>query len=301
MVDKIVAFKGFDKYLKCRDYQYKIGEEFTHNGEVKACESGFHSCEYPLDVFNYYPPSDSVFALVDVYGEISKESNGDSKISSSKLHIKAEMKIPDLVGYAVNYIINKLDKKSASTNTGNRSVSTNTGNYSASTNTGYYSASTNTGNRSASTNSGDYSASTNTGDYSASTNTGYYSASTNTGNRSVSTNTGYYSASTNTGNYSASTNTGNYSASTNTGNRSASTNTGNYSASTNTGKNGVALNIGVGGEARASIGSAIVLCYHDSNNNHKLTHIKSAIIDGIILKENTFYILNANNEFEEVS
>ena len=228
MTDKILAFKGFDKDLKCRDYQYEIGKEFVHTGDVKPCNSGFHSCEHPLDVFNYYPPSDSRFAIVDVYGEISKESNGDSKIASSKLYIKAEIKIPDLVEYAVNYIIDKLDKTLTSTNTGTRSASTNTG---------------------------DYSASTNTGDYSASTNTGT---------------------------------------------RSASTNTGDYSASTNTGKNSVALNCGHNGKARSCIGSAIVLCYYDSDNEYKLTHIKSAIVDGIILKENVFYQLDSNGEFVEV-
>lgn len=58
MTDKILAFKGFDKDLKCRDYQYEIGKEFIHDGNIKACKSGLHSCEYPLDVFKYYPPID---------------------------------------------------------------------------------------------------------------------------------------------------------------------------------------------------------------------------------------------------
>jgi len=146
---EIIAYKGFDKNLKCRDYQYEIGKTFEHDGAVKACESGFHACEYPLDVFSYYPPSSSRFAIVKMHGETSKDSD-DTKIASAKITIETEIKLPEMINRAVDWIKNKINWSDDNTsNTGDRSAATNTGNRSAATNTGYQSAATNTGNRSA--------------------------------------------------------------------------------------------------------------------------------------------------------
>ena len=146
---EIIAYKGFDKNLKCRDYQYEIGKTFEHNGAVKACESGFHACEYPLDVFSYYPPSNSRFAIVKMHGEVSKDSD-DTKIASAKITIETEIKLPEMINRAVDWIKNKINWSDDNTsNTGDRSAATNTGYQSAATNTGDWSAATNTGNRSA--------------------------------------------------------------------------------------------------------------------------------------------------------
>lgn len=103
MSETIVAYKGFDKDLKCRDFQYEVGKEYEEP-KAKACESGFHACEQPLDVFNYYHPKDgSRFCVVEQSGEISKE-NGDSKVASSKIKIGAEIGILGLVNAQIEYV-----------------------------------------------------------------------------------------------------------------------------------------------------------------------------------------------------
>ena len=268
---EIIAYKGFDKNLKCRDYQYEIGKTFEHDGAVKVCESGFHACEYPLDVFGYYPPSSSRFAIVKMHGETSKDSD-DTKIASTKITIETEIKLPEMINRAVDWIKNKINWSDDKTS-----------------NTGYQSAATNTGYQSAATNTGDQSAATNTGYQSAATNTGYQSAATNTGNWSAATNTGYQSAATNTGNRSAATNTGNW---------SAATNTGNWSAAEVSGRGSVAIAIGRNSKSKADNGGAIVCVYRDSNGD--LIHIKASKVCENGIKANTWYTLDANGEFVEV-
>ncbi|ECY8723802.1 hypothetical protein F7M09_17910 [Salmonella enterica] len=177
MTKEIVTFKGFNKDLTCRDFQFAIGETFHHDGKVEACGSGFHACECPFDVFSYYPPAESRYAETISFGVIDREEEGDTKIASASITIKSELTLPQFIQRGIEWIWSKIDKsleqqimtgnRSAATNTGNRSAATNTGYQSAATNTGYQSAATNTGNRSAATNTGYQSAATNTGDLSA--------------------------------------------------------------------------------------------------------------------------------------
>ncbi|EGL9543314.1 hypothetical protein IMA81_004638, partial [Salmonella enterica] len=159
MTKEIVTFKGFNKYLKCRDFQFAIGETFHHDGKVEACGSGFHACECPFDVFSYYPPAESRYAETISFGVIDREEIGDTKIASASITIKAELTLPQFIQRGIEWIWSKIDKS--------LEQQIMTGDRSAATNTGYQSAATNTGNRSAATNTGDRSAATNTGDRSA--------------------------------------------------------------------------------------------------------------------------------------
>ena len=320
------VYKGFDENLKCRDFQYEIGKEYEETN-AKLCETGFHACENPIDVFAYYPPSNSRYCDVDLK-DVTDESSDDSKKCGKRIHINEEIGIKGIVDAFIKFTLDHIPSgnhvatntgyhsaatntgdHSAAINTGDQSAATNTGDYSAAINTGYQSASTNTGNRSASTNTGDRSASTNTGDRSASTNTGNRSASTNTGDCSASTNTGYQSASTNTGYRSAATNTGDHSAATNTGYRSAATNTGDHSAATNTGyrsaaivtgDESVAIATGIYGKAKGSIGCYLVIAeWKMTNGEWHIVDVKSTKVDGVKIKADTFYRL-VDGKFVEV-
>ena len=260
---EVTAYKGLNQNLQCRGFQFEIGKTYDHEWNVEVCESGFHSCEYPLDVFSYYPPASSRFSVVKASGQLSRSKEGDSKIASASLTIEAEMSLPLLVGRAVDWVLGKLDASIAQTIV--------------------------TGDRSAATNTGYQSAATNTGDQSAATNTGNRSAATNTGNQSAATNTGYQSAATNTGDRSAATNTGNW---------SAATNTGDWSDAEANGAESVAVSLGIKGRARSSITGAIVLCFRDANDG-RLIHIRSSKVGDNGVKPNVWYSLNADGEFIE--
>jgi hypothetical protein len=168
---KMLCYKGFDKDLKCQDFQYETGKKYSEES-AEICEKGFHACEFPLDVFRYYAPSDSRYCEVDL--DANDQKSNDSKRVGKSISIKAEIGIAGIVKAGVEYIKNQVDW-----------------NNDKKTNTGYCSAATNTGYRSAATNTGDCSAATNTGDCSAATNTGNCSAATVEGKESVAMAIGY--------------------------------------------------------------------------------------------------------------
>ena len=173
----IHSYKGFDKDLKCRGFAYEIGKDYEQDGKIKCCNNGFHACEFPLEVFNYYAPGGNIRYCTVTQSGVTDKKGGDSKVASSKIHIETEIGLDGIIKAGVKFILDKVNWKNQK--------ESNTGDYSAATNTGYYSAATNTGDQSAATNTGDYSAATNTGYQSAATNTGYQSAATNTGDYSA--------------------------------------------------------------------------------------------------------------------
>ena len=143
------CYKGFDKDLKCRGFQYEIGKEYEENA-ADICHKGFHACENPMDVFRYYNPADSRYCEVDL--DTNEQTEEDSKRVGKKIKIETEIGLSGLIQAGVKFILEKVDFKSAKeSNTGYRSAATNTGNQSAATNTGNQSAATNTGDWSAAT------------------------------------------------------------------------------------------------------------------------------------------------------
>ena len=114
MKQKVIkAYKGFDKDLRCRGFQYKIGKEYElpANIKVSVCNTGFHACESPLEVLDYYFLNDkcemSRFCEVEQSGDTDRENNGSTKVASTKIKIKAELKFSDLIKLGVEWLKEK--------------------------------------------------------------------------------------------------------------------------------------------------------------------------------------------------
>ena len=160
----MIGYKGFDKDLKCKGFQYRVGEIYKLDEEIKICERGFHFCDIPTAVFEFYAPADSRFALVEATGSIADD--GKHKFCTDEIKIVKELTLTEMI---------------AMTST----VYTNAGSWSVASNIGYCSVATGTGNWSVASNTGNCSAATNTGDCSAATNTGYCSVASVSGKSSV--------------------------------------------------------------------------------------------------------------------
>ena len=314
----IKSYKGFNKDMTCRGFQYKEGKEYETSRAV-VCNEGFHACEHPLDCLGYYPPNTSVYHEVEQTGEFSSDSGSrDSKIASTKIKIGAKLSIAGLVQAAIDFTKSKTvtmqdatGDYGASSATGYCGASSATGDYGASSATGYKGASSATGDCGASSATGYKGASSATGDYGASSATGYKGASSVTGDYGASSATGYKGASSATGDYGASSATGYCGASSATGDYGASSATGYCGASSATGYCGassadnstaVAVAWGYESKAKGCIGAHIVCAewkYDNLNNDWVFVGAKMSIVDGVKIKADTYYTLR-DGEFVEV-
>ena len=228
-------YKGMDANMQCRGFQYEVGKEYETD-EAVACEAGFHACEYPLDVFKYYPPAKSRYAVVEQSGKISK-SGEDTKVASTKIKIAAEIGIAELVRAAVEYTKTHAKEEPGWHATGPQGAASATGDRGAASATGYQGAASATG---------------------------YQGAASATGPRG------------------------------------AASATGDQGAASATGEAGVALAAGFGCKAKGALGCAI--CVVERGNwdgeTYPIINIKAAIVDGDIIKADTYYML-INGAFVE--
>jgi hypothetical protein len=290
-MEKVIkSYKGFNKDMTCRGFQYEEGKEYEEE-TADACHSGFHACEYPLDCLGYYSPNESVYHEVEQNGEFDRGED-DSKVASTKIKIGARLDISGLVKAAIDFTMSRVKKEAESDE-----------DYGASSATGYKGASSATGYKGASSATGDYGASSATGYKGASSATGDYGASSATGDYGASSATGYKGASSATGDYGASSATGNCGASSATGYKGASS--ANDSES-------VAVAWGYKGKAMGVIGSHIVLAewkYIGSKEDDRYDRAEQEAwefvgakmfrVDGEKVKPDTWYRLE-NGELVEV-
>ena len=278
--EKVIAYKGMDKNMKCRGYQYEIGSEYEES-EVELCNRGFHACEYPLAVLEHYPPNSSRYFAVEQSGEIKTDG---AKTASTKIKIGAEIGIPGLVKAAIEYTRSRCNPEKSEHTRGNLGAASATGNWGAASATGDLGAASATGDRGAASATGNQGAASATGDLGAASATGNWGAASATG---------YQGAASATGNQGAASATGNWGAASATGNQGAASATGNWGAASATGIGCVAIATGISGKAKGTAGNAICIVERGDwdGKNYPIKNIYSAIVDGEKIKENVYYML----------
>lgn len=183
---RIKGFKGFNKDLKCRGFQYKVGEEYSVEGPVECCKNGFHFCKNPLAVFKYYYPSGSRFCEVEGYGETDRN---DEKVATSHINIIKEVSLNDIIQASLDNTTVKRAVRAA-----NCSVAINGKSYSIAANSGNCSVALNKGLCSIASNSGHRSIAKTIDEHSTAINTGATSIAMSSGAHSIAINRGTYSS-----------------------------------------------------------------------------------------------------------
>ena len=233
----ITGYKGFDKNLQCRGFQYEVGKEYETD-EVKLCQKGFHFCENPHDVLGFYSAGEgNRFAIVEASDVSDEKENEDSNRVAKRIKVKAGISVFEICKIAVSAFFENFGFKKKI--------------------------------ESADTNNAGYMGAANAGDYGAA-NAGYKGAA----------NAGYRGAA-NAGDCGAA-NAGDCGAA-NAGDKGAA----------NAGDCGAAI-VSNNGRVKGGYGCVLVarnIEWNDNNNRYEVTDWACGIVDGVNLKEDTWYKL----------
>jgi hypothetical protein len=262
---KIIGYKAFDKDMKCNGFQFKEGKTYTHKGEVKLCQAGFHFCENPLDILNYYDLVDGNHYVVECYG-VSDEKGDDSKRVAKKIKIGIKLDLPAFIKASIDFVFNSCkDKKDGEVNNGNSAKLASSGDNAQLASSGYYAQLASSGDNAKLASSGDNAKLASSGYYAQLASSGDNAKLASSGDNAQLASSGY------------------------------------HAQLTSTGEDAVIAGIGINNIVRGKKGSWITLAEYkqDANYNWKPVCVKSAQIDGKKIKEDTWYKLE-NAEFVEV-
>ena len=179
------VYKGTNKDMKCRGFQYKLGETAVFDGEPHLCKAGLHACEQPIDVLNHYTPNESRYFEAEAEEVSAERESSDSKIVAKKMTLKAEIGVPGLVKAQIEYVKSQIGFDDAIKRANAEKENHATGNLGAASATGYLGAASATGDRGAASATGNRGAASATGDLGAASATGDLGAASATGKAGV--------------------------------------------------------------------------------------------------------------------
>ena len=311
----IKSYKGFDKNLKCRDFQYEIGKEYEMDGEIKVCNRGFHACESPFDVFDHYTMIDSRFCEVEQDGNISKEDRG-TKICSSKIKIKAELKLADMINLGVEWLKEITSpekiKTSIKDNSSGYGAKIGSSGYDAQIGSSGYGAQIGSSGNGAKIGSSGYGAKIGSSGYDAKIGSSGYGAQIGSSGNDAQIGSSGYGAQIGSSGYDAQIGSSGYGAQIGSSGNGAKIGSSGYGAKIgssgygakidSTGEGCVIMCAGINSVAKASKGSWITLSewsYSDKKQRYIPVCVKTEFVDGEKIKADTYYKLDGG-VFKEI-
>ena len=313
----ITSYKGFDKNMQCRGFQYEVGKEYEMDGEIKCCNRGFHACKSPLEVWDYYDMLNSRFAEVEQSSNIDEEENS-TKVCSSRIKIKAELKLADIINIGVEWLKDITSPSNVKAggvlnDNGNRKKQIgSSGDYAKIGSSGYYAKIGSSGYSAKIGSIGDYAKIGSSGysakigssgDYAKIGSSGYSAQIGSSGYSAQIGSSGDYAKIGSSG-YSAKIGSSGYSAQIGSSGDSAQIGSSGDSAQIDsTGEDSVIMCAGNKSKAKAKIGSWITLAeweWSDDKNRYVPVCVKIEYVDGENIKADTWYQLK-NGKFVEVT
>ena len=312
----ITSYKGFDKNMQCRGFQYEVGKEYEMDGEIKCCNRGFHACKSPLEVWDYYDILNSRYAEVEQSGKIEEEEN-TTKVCSSRIKIKAELKLADIINIGVEWLKDittpsKVKADCALNDNGDRMKQIGSSGYYAKIgssgdyakigssgdsakigSSGYYAKIGSSGDSAKIGSSGDYAKIGSSGYYAKIGSSGYYAKIGSSGDSAQIGSSGDSAQIGSSGDYAKIGSSGDY----------AKIGSSGDSAKINsTGEDSVIMCAGNSSRAKTKVGSWITLAewkWSDEKKRNVPVYVKTEYVDGENIKADTWYQLK-NGKFVEV-
>ena len=281
MSEKVItSYKAFDKNMQCRGFQYEVGKEYEMDGEIKCCNRGFHACKSPMEVWDYYDMLNSRYAEVEQSGKIDEEGNS-TKVCSSHIKIKAELKLADIINIGVKWLKDITSPTQVKTDI-------------AKNDNGGYSAKIGSSGDSAKIgSSGDSAQIGSSGDYAKIGSSGDYAQIGSSGDSAQIGSSGYSAKIGSSGDSAKIGSSGDY---------AKIGSSGDYAKIDSTGEDSVIMCAGNKSKAKAKVGSWITLAewkWSDEKNHNVPVCVKTEYVDGENIKADTWYQLR-NGKFVEV-
>ena len=304
----ITSYKGFDKNMQCRGFQYEVGKEYEMDGEIKCCNRGFHACKSPLEVWDYYDILNSRYAEVEQSGKIDAEEN-TTKVCSSRIKIKAELKLADIINIGVEWLKDitspsKVKADSALNDNGDRKKQIgSSGDYAQIGSSGYSAQIGSSGYSAKIGSSGDYAQIGSSGDSAKIGSSGDYAKIGSSGYSAQIGSSGYYAQIGSSGDSAQIGSSGDYAQIGSSGDSAKIGSSGDSAKIDSTGEDSVIMCAGNNSKAKAKIGSWITLAewkWSDEKKRDVPVCVKTEYVDGENIKADTWYQLK-NGKFVEVN